>query len=214
MRGALADGERIRRERLAQGLTQEQLAASADVDVKTVRKAEQGRRLDVETLTSLARVLGVAPPTLMTEIPSEGDIQRIRLQAVERWIRCWDQRDIAGLMELYYDEAVLLLPGSTGLPFGGRFEGLEAIRRANELAWQAVPTDPVKPGDYSLVADDDTVVMHGTKSIRLPDGRQMPLSSVHVYRFTDGLIAELRVEYDTLALHRLLSEIGNSSSPL
>ena len=51
MRGKPVHGDRIHNLRKAHGMTQEQLADSAGLDVKTVRKAEQGRRLDLGTIT-------------------------------------------------------------------------------------------------------------------------------------------------------------------
>jgi transcriptional regulator with XRE-family HTH domain len=57
MRGALANGKEFLLARTKLGLTQDQLAVLADVDVKTVRKAEHGKRLDLGTLTRLAHAL-------------------------------------------------------------------------------------------------------------------------------------------------------------
>ena len=59
MRGATANGEIIRAQRIALGLTQDKFATLAGLDVKTVRKAEQGKRIDVSTLTRIARALRV-----------------------------------------------------------------------------------------------------------------------------------------------------------
>jgi len=65
MRGVVPDGHRIRIARIARGVTQEQLAVCADLDVKTIRKAEHGKRLDVGTLAALARALEVDVQTLV-----------------------------------------------------------------------------------------------------------------------------------------------------
>ena len=51
-------GERIQRERLNQNLTQEKLAESAGVGVRTVRYLEAGRQTTVETLIRVLRALG------------------------------------------------------------------------------------------------------------------------------------------------------------
>ena len=59
MRGVTANGEVIRAERIARGLTQEKLATLAGLDVKTVRKAEHGKRLDATTLAHIAKALRV-----------------------------------------------------------------------------------------------------------------------------------------------------------
>jgi transcriptional regulator with XRE-family HTH domain len=67
MRGSYADGERLRTARVGRGFTQEQLAALADVDVKTVRKAEHGKRLDAGTLARLALALEVDVRSVIQE---------------------------------------------------------------------------------------------------------------------------------------------------
>ena len=205
MRGVIADGERIRSARLGRGLTQEQLAVSADVDVKTVRKAEQGKRLDVDTLASLALALQIDVAELMTSDGSPEHREQVRRQVVERWVVAWDAQDIDALLDLYHEDAVMHLPGGPGIPFGGRFAGKAAIRQCNEQAWASVKTLPARDGDYSIVVADETVVLQGVKRICLPDGREVSLSSIHVYRFDGDLIIEMRAEYDTLAFNRLLA---------
>ena len=58
MRGIVANGGAIVAARRAAGLTQEQLASAADCDVKTVRKAEQGReRVDLRVVVRIAKTL-------------------------------------------------------------------------------------------------------------------------------------------------------------
>ncbi|MCA9204315.1 MAG: helix-turn-helix transcriptional regulator [Planctomycetales bacterium] len=57
MRGATANAKSAVKARQSLGLTQEELARLADVDVKTVRKAEHGGRLDLDTFTKLAFAL-------------------------------------------------------------------------------------------------------------------------------------------------------------
>jgi transcriptional regulator with XRE-family HTH domain len=59
--GALTIGDRLRELRKSAALTQNDLAAAADVSVEVIRKLEQNRRLtaSIGTLTRIARVLGV-----------------------------------------------------------------------------------------------------------------------------------------------------------
>jgi len=54
-----ANPRRLRLLRDARGWTQEQLANSAGYSVKTIWKAEAGRPLKRQTLTDIARALGV-----------------------------------------------------------------------------------------------------------------------------------------------------------
>jgi transcriptional regulator with XRE-family HTH domain len=57
LRGVQADGASIYRARRLQGLTQEALAAAAECDEKTIRRAEQGFHLDLATLSRIALAL-------------------------------------------------------------------------------------------------------------------------------------------------------------
>ncbi len=210
MRGALANGDKLRAARVGRGLTQEQLAALADVDVKTIRKAEHGKRLDVPTLAQLAVALGIEVHGVVRGTHPESDTQAARRKAVERWQAAWDARDIEAIMTLFHDRAELHLPGGPQIPFGGTHRGKEEIRRAIELAWATAQTVPQKPEEYSLIVSDDTVVMHGRRGLQVPGGEAVWLSNIHVFAFEDGLIVEQRVEYDTLGFSRAL---GLPASP-
>lgn len=55
----MSNGAKIRELREAAGMTQDKLAAMSRVDRRTVQRAEQGTRLQMETLSSLAAALGV-----------------------------------------------------------------------------------------------------------------------------------------------------------
>ena len=196
MRGALAKGELIRQIRIDSGETQEKLAAAASIDVKTVRKAEQGQRVDLNTLNELARVLGVRLPALMAEPKAAIDIQQLRVRAVESWISAWNRHDLDALMMLYHNDAVMSLPGGAGVPSGGRFEGKAAIRRVQEQAWQTSAPFPLNWRDTILTTISDMIVLLNTRSIQLPDGDEGFVSTARIYRFVDHLIiVELRFDY-------------------
>jgi len=204
MRGAEANGPELQAARLGRGLTQEQLATLADVDVKTVRKAEQGKRLDLGTLTRLAFALQTDLRKLLVASLSETELQIRRRDIVLRWQRAWDEQAIDQLMELFHDDATLRLPGGPTIPFSGTFRGKEEIRRANELAWASSYTEPVPAHNFTVFVAEDTVLLSGKKGIHLPDGRIVQLSGIHLFRFQDDRIADLQVEYDTLEFARLL----------
>ena len=68
MSTGLADN--VRKYRRTAGLSQEGLAEAADLSLSTVRKAEQGGHVSMETLAALARALGVSTSALFaTETP-------------------------------------------------------------------------------------------------------------------------------------------------
>jgi transcriptional regulator with XRE-family HTH domain len=204
MRGALANGDQLQAARASRGLTQEQLAALADVDVKTVRKAEQGKRLDLGTLTRLAFALDVELNQIIRPSRSETEIQIRRRDVVMRWHRAWDARDMNALLTLFHEHAIMQMPGGLNIPIGGTFRGKAEIRRLHEMAWSICETEPVPPEDFSLLVADDTVILQGRKGIRLPNGESVKLAAVHIFRFEGDLIAEVHVEYDTLRFAQLL----------
>lgn len=204
MRGVMADGDKIRMARIRQGLTQEQLAARADLDVKTVRKAEQGKRLDAGTLAQLAHALEVGVQSFVHETADDSTTQAARREVVERWQAAWDARDCDAITALYHDRAELHLPGGPQIPFSGVHRGRTEIRQAIELAWATAQTVPQQPVDYSLIVTGDSVVLHGRRGLRSPGGGAVWLSNIHVFTFEGELILEQRVDYDTLGFSQAL----------
>src|SRR5262249_36142504 len=156
-----ADGKQILAARLQRGLTQEQLATMAHLDVKTVRKAEQGKRLDLGPLNRIASVLQTDLAKLIRRRRSGTKTRSRRKEIVVRWHQIWDDQDGEALAALYHERAVLHLPGDPNIPFAGTFRGRDEIRRANEAAWASCRTVPPEPSDFSLLAVDDTVILQG-----------------------------------------------------
>ena len=65
-------------------------------------------------------------------------------------------------------------------------------------------TVPQQSEDFSLIASGDSVVLHGRRGLRLPDGGSVWLSNVHIFTFNGDLILEQRVDYDTLGFSQAL----------
>lgn len=191
MRGTIADGPALRAARTSRGLTQEQLAARAQIDVKTVRKAEQGKRLDLGTLTQIAFALDVELNQIIHLSPSETEVQVRRRDVVLRWLRAWEVRDLDALVALHHEHVVMHLPGGPGIPFSGTFRGHAEFRRLHESAWSTSETVPIPREDFSLLVADDTVIWNARPGLKLPDGRVVKLPAVHIYRFEGDLIAEV-----------------------
>jgi transcriptional regulator with XRE-family HTH domain len=206
MRGAQANGEQIQSSRRARGLTQEQLASLAGIDVKTVRKAERGRRIDLGTITKISFALEVAVCGLVVPTRSPQELEIRRRDAVLHWHRCWDARDMEGLLSIYHDDAVLHLPGGPDIPFAGEHRGKEAIRSANEIAWARCESDPVDDKDFNLLVSDDAVILNDKKGVRLPGGEFVRLMCLQIFTFSQqsDIVLDHRVEYDTLTFARLV----------
>jgi len=206
MRGAPANGEQINSARRARGLTQEQLASIAGIDVKTLRKAEGSQRIDLGTLTKISFALAVDIRTLIVPTGSLQELEIRRRDAVLRWHRFWDAHDLEGLLSVFHDSAVVHLPGGPDIPFAGEHRGKEAIGRAHEIAWSICETDPVGSEDFSLLTSDSSVILNGKKGVRLPNGGTVKLTCLQIFTFAEGsdLVVDQLVEYDTLSFARLL----------
>ncbi len=59
MRGLAVNGRELHRRRCERGLTQDALAHLASCNVKTVRNAERGRRVDAATVKRIADAVGL-----------------------------------------------------------------------------------------------------------------------------------------------------------
>jgi transcriptional regulator with XRE-family HTH domain len=206
MRGVQANGEQIQAARLERGLTIEQLASSAGVDVKTVRKAERGQRVDLSTLTRISFSLDVDVRTLIVMTRSLLELELRRRDAVRLWHHGWETQDTQALLSLYDDDAVLHLPGAPDIPFGGEHRGKAAIRRAYESAWNTCPHEPMYDREFSLIVSDNTLVLGGEKSLRRTGGHAAQLWVHQIFTFRDDtpLLADHRVAFDTLAFARFL----------
>jgi transcriptional regulator with XRE-family HTH domain len=204
MRGVLVCGEQFRNARIQRGLTQESLAERADLDVKTVRNAEAGKRVDLETLGRLAVALGANPSQFIGPGEAAAGLQDRRRDVVHHWLRAWDARDGGTLEALYHDDATMRLPGGPTIPFGGIYRGKAEIRRAHEIAWSTCRTEPIREGDLTFLVSEDVVLMQGVKGVYLPDGTIARLRCVHIYTFAGDLIIDHRADYDTLEFVSLL----------
>jgi hypothetical protein len=153
------------------------------VDVKTVRKAERGQRVDLGTISriSLSLVVDVGYLLITTCPPLELEVRR--RDAVRRWHHAWDTRDMERLLSVYHDDAVLRLPGAPDIPFAGEHRGKEAVRRANHIAWMSCETEPTCKAEFSLVVSDNTAVLSDKKGVRLPDRRTLKLWCLQIFTF-------------------------------
>jgi transcriptional regulator with XRE-family HTH domain len=203
MRGKPVHGDRIHDLRKAQGMTQEQLAEKAGLDVKTVRKAEQGRRLDLGTITKLCLVLQTELRHLIRPTRSARELEIRRRDIVINWQRALDARELDGLLSCYHDDAVLHLPGAPQIPFGGTFRGHEEIRRATQVFWQCCQGDLLDEMNYSILVSNGTAVVQGHKGVSLPDGSMSRMHYIQILRFAGEVIVDHRVEFDTLNFVRL-----------
>ena len=78
----LSKGEKIRELRELAGMTQEKLAIMSRVDRRTVQRAEQSTRLQMETLASLAAALNVPVAQIISVEATVGDIDELTAKSL------------------------------------------------------------------------------------------------------------------------------------
>lgn len=128
MRGVIPNSELIRRLRESAQMTQESLAAIAQADVKTIRKAEtSGKRVDLKVIVGIAHALQIGPDELIVRKPVGALSAEYLVERVKQWNEAFMRADIDSLLKLHTPDTVLELPGSDDLPVAGRYQGLDAL---------------------------------------------------------------------------------------
>jgi steroid delta-isomerase-like uncharacterized protein len=124
-------------------------------------------------------------------------------QLLERYVELYNAGDLDGVIDLYADDAVQLMPE-------GLFQGREAIRErlardldACDIVWQVESF--VEQGDS--FADEWSFVATHTGPFQLPDGtvlppsgRQVALRGMEFVQMRDGKIVVDNLYYDNLAV--------------
>lgn len=193
------------------GLTQAELARLAGLDVKTVRKSEQGKRIDVTPLSRLAQALGLEVGQLITLEPADPELQERRREAVWTWSRAFDAHNLDLMLSVYHEDAVLRVPAPPGAPYGGVFRGKEAIRQCNEAAWASQKQEPCRPGELTMHVVDHVITLRGELGFYKPNGELIRFPMISVFTFVEHLIQEHEIQYDTLDFARRLDQLPQPS---
>lgn len=208
MRGVEVNGAAVTTARVNSGLTQEQLASEAAMDVKTVRKAEQGKRLDLGFVTKLAYALKTDLRMLVVPSDEETGLQVVRRNVALQWNRAWDDGDVAAMEPLYHDDAVLKVHGEPHIPFAGTYHGKAQVLAVQTGAWAQVRHDPMRVEDFTIHVSNDAITLKGEKIIHPPGRDAFRFQCVQLFTFRGPLIAEHEVLYDTLAFAQLFGFVA------
>jgi transcriptional regulator with XRE-family HTH domain len=194
MRGMLPRGEQIRTLRVTKGMTQRELSDLANLDTKTIRKAEQGNRLDIESLVRIAEVLNVEPVQLYQTAADAN----AHYDLVVRWQSLFTARNSNDLAELFHPEGTLVIAGGEGIPYFGSFHGREEIRNAHENIWNGVKQESPKLEDLTFLISEEGITLRGDVGVHLPTGEIAFFTCIQIFSFRDGLIYRLESQFDTL----------------
>ncbi len=207
MRGIQVSGSKIRQLRKARGLTQQELAFQAQCDVKTIRKAENSKRVDLSTAGRLAAVLGVNVRDLAAA-PTKSDVAA-GVAIVQAWTAAFNSRDPQAVAKVYDDNGVIIVMASPNIPGGGTFTGKEEIRRWAQESFNAFDVEKMGPDNQRIDTLGDVVFLRTARDLRVTScatGQIAYAGAANEMRFADGKILEHRIYADTNALASILGE--------
>jgi len=200
MRGLTPAGDVIRDRRKVLGWTQEELATRVRCNSRTVRNAEQGKRIDGNTLSAIAKAMDMTLPEISV---SEENQQQRHIEIVHEWIEAFFEADIPRLLAFHHPETELELPGAgtmPGIPETATFKGLEALREHFTSIFSMLRFIRILEQTFdtqgALVFHRSTAIMRGNDT-----GREATTKFYNEFEFRDGLILR-RVTISDLGGHR------------
>jgi ketosteroid isomerase-like protein len=188
-------------------LTQEQLAAQSECDVKTVRKAEKSGHVDQSIVESLSQTLGIEPRNLIDTalLDREGGDIEIAMS----WLDTFNQRDAERLAELYHEEGTLKVMMDDKLLGGGLFIGRTGVTQWASVCFDAMLTEQVTHNMFQIDVAGCFVFVRSIRDLQVTSLR----TNQHIYapvacefQMRMGKIWSHRIFSDTDAIARLLSE--------
>ena len=220
MRGVQSNGAVIRKARKQRGMTQSELAIMADLDVKTVRKAEKGLRVDLSVVTAIARTLNVDVSAIIAvevaKPTTEPGIAR-NLEIARRFVMLYDTggRNVAeSIQTLVTDDIELHCPAETGtVPFAGVFRGLNGLQQFFDAFYSFFQR---KQGtlEPEFMWSETRIVAKFTDQVSF-QGIEMPPHWVNLHlQFRDGLLCRVDDEFDYFNARRsfeaVMAQLGQS----
>jgi ketosteroid isomerase-like protein/DNA-binding XRE family transcriptional regulator len=202
MRGISPHGDAVRRFRKELGLTQEALAQQAACDVKTVRHAERGIRVDAATVNRIADALRQPLAAIIAPDSGAPAAQR-NIELFWTWQTASNARDVEGMVRCYHDDATMHIIGAEGLPGGGKFRGRDAIRRQWQEALEAFETEQLTKGKLQVDAVGDYVFVRATATgVVRATGAPFTSPGIIELLIQDGKIRRHTIAVDTGAIRR------------
>jgi len=207
MRGIPVNGKLIQTIRTSQGLTQERMAAEADCDVKTLRKAEKSGHVDQSTVERLAQTLGVEPQELIDAGSLEQETANIQL--ILDWQKVFNRRDPAAIADFFHEDGSVTVMSDIPIPGGGEFSGKEAVYQWANICFEPYLTEPITPDMMQIDAIRDLVFVRGKIDVEVTvinTNQSGKASATHEFRIRDGKILTHRVVTNTALFAKLIEK--------
>lgn len=207
---------RIRDLRHARKLTQLQLAMAAGVSERTVRAAETGKQVRMDSLKGIATALGVELSDLVAGADQlrSAHIGSERVDRLLNALRMYvDEFEIGELSQLFAANGSIEIFGDEKIPFTGEYHGVDGIQtlreRVDATSEYACPSEINEirgSGDFVVIAGVDTLRSKAT-------GRQDRAAWQHVYEFENERVVRLRETFDTLKVYHLYNDPLERAEP-
>ena len=212
MRGSPVNGERLRKLRRDAALTQEELAAAADCDSKTIRAAEQSRRVDISTVRRIADSLGVEYRELFQVTQPEAADDQV-MQAVVRYMTAFNSRNAAGVASAFRPDGVVHVRAHPSLPGAGEWRGRPQIQTWAGICFETYRASAVTQstarvtvaGDRVFVAADQPTVQH------MATGQQATVAMLSDFQVTDGELQSLTIYIESGVMEEMIGGPASST---
>lgn len=202
-----ANPKRVRELRHARKLTQLQLAIAADVSERTVRSAETGKRVRMDSLEQIATAMGV---TLLDLVADSNELHSANLTnsqvdqlllGVRTYVASLDISEIARVLS---PTTLINIVGPKEIPFTGEFVGTDGLNRIRDLAEMTMTF--IEPTEVTEIhASGNLVVIRGFDCLRsVKTGDSERLWWHHVYEFHEGRVTRLVETFDTHGAYQIL----------
>lgn len=209
MRGIQTKGNAIRSLRRSRGMTQEQLAAAAEIDVRTLRRAEAAQqRVDLRIVVAVADVFGVDPTTLILPSGTETPTAERLIELVQIWGDAMIRADIEAILAMHTQDTVLELPGLHDLPTARDCIGIAALEQQLRDTATFLRLLRATPGSERNHVCDNIVFMRVNGEFEfLPTGQTFSARHVNEIEFEGELIKRRVTIADYEPLRRILAEL-------
>ncbi|KAA1260456.1 RNA polymerase factor sigma-70 [Rubripirellula obstinata] len=210
MRGILANGVQIRSLRKAQAMTQEDLASRADLDVKTIRKAEtKKQRVDLSVLVAIADALGIAHQSISIDDQLNVLTPEQLIALVHQWNDAWLRCDIDAIVSMHTEDTVMVLPGTEDFPDAKNSQGLEELRVFLTNLFPQFQISEIDQSTLQIDVSGNHVFQRTNATItHVPSGRAYTTRHVHEIEFRGDKIAHRITVADYDLLRKIHADIS------
>lgn len=195
----------LRRLRMEQGLSQDELAKRAGYSDRLIRKAEAGGNVCSQTIRDLADALSFPDAPVTYE-----DLVLDHLAMAKQFVHGYDhygQWMLDTCLDLFHKSFVFYCPGDPNqVPFAGEWVGVAGMQTFFDRFFSLFTREPGTLQPTYLVGESHVCARYYDQVFF--QGHTLPTFWVNLHiQFKDGLISRIDDEYDTKATAAALDEL-------